>query len=127
IAIFFSLVLLASATALAVGRNADPVSAPSLRSLAEEHGLYIGTAVQSSSLESDTRYAELVATEFNMITPSWEMKFEPLAPQQDLYNFSAVDAIMAYAEQHDLAVRGHTLVWHQQMPEWFVEGDFTRE
>lgn len=127
IAALFSLTLVLSATALAISHNAAPAAAPPLRALAGEHGLYIGTAVQSGPLESDPRYAGLVAAEFNMITPSWEMKFEPLVPRQGSYYFAAVDAIVAYAEQHDLAVRGHTLVWHQQMPEWFAEGDFTRE
>jgi endo-1,4-beta-xylanase len=46
------------------------------------------------------------------------MKFEPLRPDRETFAFAAADRLMAFAESAGLRVRGHTLVWHNQLADW---------
>ena len=101
--------------------------ASSLRSLAQIHGIYIGSAVGPQLLRRDSLYAETLAREFNMITPENAMKFAPLCPSRNQYDFRGADGIVDFAEAHVMQVRGHTLVWHNQLPRWLREGIWTRD
>lgn len=96
-----------------------------LRELAERNNLYVGAAVYTTHLDNET-HAELLGREFNMLTPENEAKACELQAVQGEFNFTRFDRLMDYAEEHDMAVHGHTLVWHQCAPAW-LEGDFTRE
>jgi endo-1,4-beta-xylanase len=42
----------------------------------------------------------------------------PLRPSQDVYSWTNADALVAFAESHQMKVRGHTFVWHQSLPSW---------
>lgn len=111
-------------------------TADTLRGAAPE-GFVIGTAVAGGGhheeegypdpFTSDERYRELIAEQFNSVSPENQMKWEYLRPAQDEYNFEAADSIVDFAERHDQDVRGHTLFWHSQNPDWLEEGDFTDE
>ena len=46
------------------------------------------------------------------------MKWGTLQPAEGTFAFAAADAQVAFAKAHGQAVRGHTLVWHQQNPAW---------
>jgi len=100
------------------------LSAQSLRSLADERGIRFGTAVAPSHF-SETEYAAVLAREFNQVEPENAMKFGPIHPGPSTYNFGAPDAVVAFAQAHGMAVRGHTLVWHNQRPAWLTTGTFT--
>ena len=103
-----------------------PTPALSLRSFAQVRDIQIGAAVAPTPLRSERLYAETLAREFSMVTPENAMKFEFLHPGRDRYDFSEADAIVAFAEGHGMQVRGHTLVWHRQLPRWLKEGNWTR-
>jgi endo-1,4-beta-xylanase len=102
------------------------VPRPSLRSLAEVRGLLVGVAVAPGWLE-DPEYADLLTHEFNAVVPENAMKFEVVHPEPDRYDFSEGDAIVKFARENGLKVRGHTLVWGNQLPKWMLEGDYTRD
>ena len=55
---------------------------------------------------------------FNAITAENAMKWESLQPSYGRFNFGVADALVLYAEKHNMAVTGHTLVWHSQTPDW---------
>lgn len=97
-----------------------------LRHLAQSHDLEIGTAVSSWQLD-DPEFIRRLLHDFSLITPENEMKFEVLQPAPGRYDFSGADKIVAFAENHGLHVRGHTLVWTNQLPEWLITGDYSRE
>ncbi|MEO6715228.1 MAG: endo-1,4-beta-xylanase, partial [Mycobacteriales bacterium] len=93
-----------------------------LRELAQRHKLYMGTAVDMNALASDPQYRELVASQFSSVTPENVMKWETLEPTRGTYDWSAADALVDFAEQHDQVVRGHVLVWQNQLPGWLTSG-----
>jgi endo-1,4-beta-xylanase len=55
------------------------------------------------------------------------MKWESVEPQQGVTDFSQGDALVRFARANHQAVRGHTLVWHSQLPTWLTSGTFTPE
>jgi endo-1,4-beta-xylanase len=96
-------------------------SGPSLRELAERRKFRIGAAVNEGPLRDDPEYRAILAREFNIVTPENAMKFGPLRPTRDVYAFEDADAIVAFAQQHGIAVRGHALLWHLMVPAWLAE------
>jgi endo-1,4-beta-xylanase len=53
------------------------------------------------------------------------MKWESVEAQRGVLDFSAADRLIAHARAHHQIVRGHTLVWHGQLPAWLTSGTFT--
>jgi endo-1,4-beta-xylanase len=104
----------------AAGESA-PARDDSLRSLAGRH-LLIGTAVDQSAYAADATYRARVATEFSSVTAENVMKWEVVEPTRGTLDFSAADALMAAAKRNGQQVRGHTLVWHNQVPAWLTSG-----
>lgn len=89
-----------------------------LRQLAEQNGIFVGTAINSGHVSKDVDYAKLAANEFNQITAEYEMKWRALSIKKGEYNFSLADKIMAFAKANNMAIRGHALVWSKSTPEW---------
>jgi endo-1,4-beta-xylanase len=97
--------------ALAVrGRN-------SLKAHASQHGILSGSAVVVRFL-SDPVLAELVVDQCAIIVPENELKWRGLRPSKDSYDFAQADAFFAFAAKHGLKTRGHTLAWHNSVPDW---------
>lgn len=96
------------------------VPAGSLRSLAQglSKPLWIGAAANADALLSDARYGQVLAENYSMITPEMHFKFQAIHPQPDEYAFAEADALVAFAEKNNMRVHGHTLVWHEALPEW---------
>ncbi|OEJ32678.1 non-reducing end alpha-L-arabinofuranosidase family hydrolase [Streptomyces subrutilus] len=91
--------------------------AASLGTQATPSGRYFGTAVAAGRL-GDSRYAEIADREFNMITPENEMKWDAIEPSRGNFNFGPADRIVSHATSRGQRMRGHTLVWHSQLPTW---------
>lgn len=106
---------------------ADPSSPRSLRHWADQRGIAIGSAVFVDALTHDKRYGQILAAEFNSLTPENAMKFSVLSPAQGQYHFSGSDQIVDFAEAHGMQIRGHTLVWHHQLPDWLPARPWTPE
>jgi len=103
-----------------------PLGAQTLREVADARGIHIATAVNPSHL-TEPAYAETLAREFNQVEPENAMKFGPIHPTAESYTFGPADAIVEFARAHKMAVRGHTLVWHQQFGAWVTNGNYTPE
>lgn len=95
--------------------------------MGEERGLYIGAAVSHQALPADETYREILGREFSMVTAENAMKFRSLAPEEGRYDFRDADALVDFASEHGMAMRGPTLVWHQQYPEWLTEERFSAD
>jgi|GEM_PF-1136400 len=100
---------------------------PSLKNFAKYCGIAIGTCVSYNPLKFDQNYRDILIREFSVVTPENEMKFEYVHPFRETYNFRLADEIVKFAEENGIKVRGHCLVWHQQLPSWIIKGEFTKE
>lgn len=117
-----------SPTAVVQAISADlmPDGLP-LRDYAESCGFSIGTAVDADALHNEPLYRTTLAREFNLVTPENAMKFRNLSAAPGQYDFTDADAIVDFALAHHMQIRGHTLVWHQALPNWLESGSFTTD
>ena len=89
-----------------------------LHALAKQAGkLYFGTAADSGTL-SKSQNAAIINSDFGQLTPENSMKWDAIEPSRGNFNFAGADALVAYAEENGMSVRGHTLLWYQQLPSY---------
>jgi len=98
----------------------------SLRELADRNDIYIGAAVYSDHLD-DPIHAETLSREFNMLTPENEAKACVIQPELGQFDFRKFDKLVAFAEQNNMIIHGHNLVWHQCVPNWLANGNYSRD
>ena len=116
--------LLAAAAVSVTAASADhrnQAPSDSLRSLAAQIGLRIGSAIIPYDLDHPD-YAKIAADQFSSVTPGNEMKWQIVEPTRGTYDWSGGDRLVQFARDHDQLVRGHTLVWHNQLPDWLTQG-----
>lgn len=104
--------------------NGAGQSAPSLAQVAARLHIRIGAAASARYLDQ-REYTQILAAEFSQLQPENEMKFGVIHPAPGNYNFAPADALVDFAQAHNLAVRGHTLVWHRQVPSWVEAGHYS--
>ncbi|MES5819435.1 non-reducing end alpha-L-arabinofuranosidase family hydrolase [Streptomyces sp. RG80] len=95
----------------------NSAGAASLGTEAAPSGRYFGTAVAAGRL-GDSAYTAIADREFNMITPENEMKWDAVEPSRGKFTFGPADRIVDRARANGQRVRGHTTVWHSQLPSW---------
>jgi endo-1,4-beta-xylanase len=109
-----------------------PVATPeaSLNALAKAKGMRFGSATSAGpSMSGSFRnpdFAALLKRDCGILVAENEMKWQSLRPNARDYNFAPFDDMVAFAEANDLAIRGHTLMWHrpQWQPGWLEIHDF---
>jgi len=83
----------------------------SIADLATAAGVRFGAAIEPGEVAGDETYASLVAREANSLTAENVMKWGPIHPQEDVWNFAPADAVVSRASANSMRLRGHTLVW----------------
>lgn len=112
------------------------VTGPSLKDAYEDYFL-MGVALNGSGPENDTVQSaamrEIIKHQFNSIVYSNLMKPSYFLDQrasinhvrdggwEPVLNFDSAIAGLEFAKEHDIKMRGHVLVWHTQVPEWFFK------
>ena len=96
--------------------------AQSIKGLKDYYKKYfpIGVAVNPRMMDNPEESA-LILAQFNSMTPENAMKMGPIHPEEKRYNWEPADKIADFAVQHGLKLRGHTLCWHNQTPNWFFK------
>ncbi len=96
----------------------------------------IGVALPSNIINHPLIMENVVKKEFNSFTFENEMKPSALLNMQACQSgypatnteptlqFKSIDKGMKWAQDNDFGVRGHTLVWHSQTPDWFFTTDY---
>ncbi|MBO6230876.1 MAG: endo-1,4-beta-xylanase [Ruminiclostridium sp.] len=115
---------------------ADTSDYPSLKD--EYSGLFrMGMAV-SPNILSKPEYSSLVKAQFNSITAENDMKPEAIldrtASVLDMDKYREAPALkfdhlrteLDFARDNGMTVRGHTLVWHSQTPEWLFYKEYDK-
>ena len=108
-----------------------PAAPTPLRTLAETRRLHIGvgTAIGSYFNRADaagTEYMAVLKREFNVVTPENDLKFSALRPTRATFRFARPDSMLEFATANGMRMRGHTLVWHNQLPSWLTGGTWTQ-
>ncbi len=97
-----------------------------LRELGDRANLAIGAAFETRHL-NDPLFRETLIREFSQITPENEMKWSYIEPKKGEFDFSKSDQLVDFAIEHGMVVRGHTLVWHIQNPDWLEKGNWSKD
>ena len=95
-----------------------------LRQAAGHAGILIGTAVRPS-LFSEAAYSETLAREYNMVEPEDAMKWSVVRRAQEKFDFREGDAVVQFAQAHNMKVRGHCLVWDHDNPDWLTKNNLS--
>lgn len=106
--------------------NPAPPAPPPVRALRDAFAgqFTTGVAIGSNQL-TDAADVALVQRHFGAITAEYEMKADVIAPTSGTRNFAPADRLLTFAAADGLAVRGHTLLWHQTTPSWLLAGSRT--
>jgi len=82
----------------------------------------IGAALNQSQFEGDAPgEAEIVATQFNTISPENVLKWESVHPAPDKFDFADADQYIAFGQKNHMFIIGHNLIWHNQTPAWVFQ------
>lgn len=80
----------------------------------------MGCAINSQIVSGrDSRSTEIILQQFNAVSPENDMKAEVIHPRPDTWNFEPADRFVKFANDNNLWSLGHTLVWHNQTPDFF--------
>ncbi len=100
----------------------EPLGMPSLHQIYEDYfDLGVAVAIAGWSSKTFFMHRNLFTEQFNSVTAENEMKPDSLQPELDKFNFRVADLMVDHAMQNNMKVRGHTLVWHAQTPDWFFQ------
>ena len=116
--------LLAGSVLVGMLPHAAAAQAPASLRDAYRDAFLIGSSVGGGLVSGRDSLAQGIAIQqYNTITAENVMKAGPINPQPGVYNFAPADAYVEFGERNDMFIVGHTLVWHNQTPDWFFQDE----
>ncbi len=100
---------------LSLRRNGTPVTGGTVSVRQVTHGFWFGTCVNHYWLGRDDelgdKYRRFISDHFSAVVAENAMKWPYTEPEKGTHTFEKADEMAAFAAEHDLAIRGHTLFW----------------
>ncbi|KAJ3504895.1 hypothetical protein NMY22_g17769 [Coprinellus aureogranulatus] len=78
---------------------------------------YYGNIIDTNTINT-AQVTNILNTEFGAVTPENAMKWDATEPSRGQFRFTNADAVANWATSRGKLLRGHTLVWHSQLPGW---------
>jgi endo-1,4-beta-xylanase len=112
------MIVTVSGAADAAGISAIQQDIPDLHSVLDPY-FPIGAAVPPKFVHPEDIHSRLLTKHFTALVASNAMKPDALQPLEGVFKWVAADRIVGFGNSAGMKVRGHTLVWHNQIPAWF--------
>ncbi|KAJ3041158.1 hypothetical protein HDV00_009873 [Rhizophlyctis rosea] len=78
---------------------------------------YWGNILDSNTINKSV-VTNILKSDFGILTPENSMKWEVIEPTKGNFVWTNADAIVNWATANGKQMRGHTFVWHSQLPSW---------
>jgi endo-1,4-beta-xylanase len=98
---------------------ADMPETMTLRQHAAAKGLLYGSSSTQRNLYRDPSFAGVFAEQCNIMVSETDLKWFHVRPTPQTYDFGPGDWLVAYAQKNQIKFRGHSLVDHGGLPQWF--------
>lgn len=108
-------------SAYVVDWTSDYDDATPLRDYADKARKSIGVAIPSWNINLNStsdKKANMIAEQFNMGVGENAMKMDATEPSQGRFSLDFPKQMIDFANRNGMVMRGHTLVWHSQVPGW---------
>lgn len=102
----FIVALLAAAEAVHI----PSTGTTSLREEAAKKDIIIGSGAINPTYLDDPQFATVLALQFNSLSPENEGKWSFFNPTEGYYNWTSLDRLVDFAEDHGMVVKGHGLI-----------------
>ncbi|MBR3307795.1 MAG: endo-1,4-beta-xylanase [Lachnospiraceae bacterium] len=109
----------------------DQAEIKGLKDVFAEHGIKAGCCVSGFAINS-RNIEPILLQQFNSVTAENSMKPDAILSKADslaegtlvVKYGSEAQSILAWAKENGLSMRGHTLIWYNQTPDWIFHEDF---
>ncbi|TLD08135.1 hypothetical protein PspLS_11972 [Pyricularia sp. CBS 133598] len=98
--------------------NPPPTTGSGLHAKFKARGKqYFGTSMDHYDLNK-AQLTNIVKAQFGQITNENSMKWDAIEPSRNSFTWGNADAVVNFATANGKLMRGHTLLWHSQLPSW---------
>lgn len=109
----------------------EPVEYDKIKDLFGSYGIKAGTCI-SQKMIYDPNFSNLMTEQFNSVTLENAMKPDAILNQSAskkaddiVVEFkSETTNLLDWAKKNNMSLRGHTIIWHSQTPEWIFHEEF---
>ena len=103
------------------GNNLVTTELPVLKDV-YKNSFMIGTALNGRQISGhDAKTLNLALQQFNTFTAENVLKWERVHPEFEEYKFDLPDRFVELGIKNNIFLVGHTLLWHNQTPDWVFE------
>jgi endo-1,4-beta-xylanase len=81
----------------------------------------LGASINPRLMNENEAYRNIAKNELTGMTAENHMKMMLIHPATDRFDFMKGDEIVAFAAATGKRMHGHTLVWHNQVPQWMKD------
>ena len=91
------------------------------------HSFPFGQAVNSEHIagcrisDKDDEVCDFVKQNFNWVVDTFRMKWNAIEPHRGDFKTVYPDQMIFWAQENNISVRGHSLLWHKSQPQWSLE------